>query len=234
MKLEDAHCAIEPFVGCPFGDLVDAGLLPDLHTNKGHVGQVLEGLLGLRLNSRHLDFEDGELKTNKVQLSGKPIETVAIMQLSSQIDDVLARKPFRHLDLCRKVENLLYVPVYREGPERHWMFLPPIHIDMRTPKYAFMIELLEKDYLIISRELRAQVESGPDGQIHTASGHYMQVRAKDSLPYHPIFSSTYRRRVSNKNHAFYFKKAFAVYLQSLSPDYPFDLQRYRREHAADA
>ena len=228
MKLEDAHIAIEPLVGRPFGELVDAGLLPDLHTNKGHVGQVLEGLLGLRLNSRHLDFEDGELKTNKVQLSGKPIETVAIMQLSNQIDDVLARRPFREVDLCRKVENLLYVPVYREGSERNWMFLPPIHIDMRTPKYAFMIELLEKDYLVISRELRSQVESSPAGQIHTASGQYMQVRAKDSRPYHPIFSSIYGRYVSNKNYAFYFKKEFAKYLQTLSPHYPFDPQRYER------
>ncbi len=117
MKLADALAAIEPLVGRPFGDLVDAGLLPDLHTNKGHVGQVLEGILGLRLNSRHLDFEDGELKTNKVRLSGKPIETVAIMQLSNQIDDVLARRPFRHVDLCRKVENLLYVAGPRQGFE---------------------------------------------------------------------------------------------------------------------
>ncbi len=125
------------------------------------------------------------------------------------------------LDLRRKVENLLYVPVYREGPERQWMFLPPIHIDMRTSKYAFMLDLLEQDYLAISRTLRNQVEAGPNSQIHTASARYMQVRTKDSRPYHPIFSSHYGRYISNKNYAFYFKWDFMIYLQSLSPHYPF-------------
>lgn len=228
MRLDDARKLIEPLAGRPFGELLDATLLRDLHTNKGNVGQVLEQLLGLRLSSRHLDFDDGELKTNKVHLSGKPIETVFIMQLSSQVDDVLSRVPFRDLDLSRKVENLLYVPVYREGPEREWMFLPPIHIDMRTPKYAFMLDLLEQDYLVISRTLRAQVEAGPTSTIHTASGRYMQVRTKDSRPYHPIFSSKYGRYISDKNYAFYFKWDFMIYLQSLSPHYPFEPSRYGR------
>jgi len=62
----------------------------------------------------------------------------------------------------------------------------------------------------------------------------LQVRAKDSRPYHPIFSTTYGRYVSNKNYAFYFKKDFAKYLQTLSPHYPFDPQRYERRWQLEA
>jgi DNA mismatch repair protein MutH len=36
----------------------------------------------------------------------------------------------------------------------------------------------------------------------------VQVRSKDSKPYHPIYSNHYGRYISNKNHALYFMKSF--------------------------
>lgn len=67
---------------------------------------------------------------------------------------------------------------------------------------------LEEDYYTICRILQEQIENGIDGNIHTANGKYIQVRSKDSKPYHPIYSNIYGRYVSNKNHAFYFKREF--------------------------
>lgn len=39
---------------------------------------------------------------------------------------------------------------------------------------------------------------------------------KDSKPYHLIYSQLYSREVSNKNHAFYFKKEYMKYITEVS------------------
>ena len=52
------------------------------------------------------------------------------------------------------------------------------------------------------------IETSKDGLIHTSNGTHIQIRSKDSKPYHPIYSHKYGRYVSNKNHAFYFQKQF--------------------------
>ena len=54
------------------------------------------------------------------------------------------------------------------------------------------------------------IETSPDRRIHTSNGQHIQVRSKDSMPYHPIYSGVYGRYVSNKNHAFYFRKEFVL------------------------
>ena len=48
------------------------------------------------------------------------------------------------------------------------------------------------------------------------NGNHIQVRSKDSKPYHPIYSTTYRRNVSDKNHAFYFQKQFVYDIKRLN------------------
>jgi DNA mismatch repair protein MutH len=50
--------------------------------------------------------------------------------------------------------------------------------------------------------------NNPNEMLHTTNGKYLQIRTKDSKPYHPIYSRIYRKNVSDKNHAFYFKKEF--------------------------
>ena len=66
----------------PFSELLK-GHPADLTTNKGHAGGLIEQFLGLRLGSALIDFEDGELKTNKTAATGKPLETIAVIQISS-------------------------------------------------------------------------------------------------------------------------------------------------------
>ena len=74
---------------------------------------------------------------------------------------------------------------------------------------------LEKDYYEICNKLRWNIENSDDGYIHTSNGDLIQVRSKDTKPYRPIFSNTYNRNISNKNHAFYFKKEFMIHCQNL-------------------
>ncbi len=212
MKLVDAIPKINPLVGKRFGTYLDPQELTDLRTNKGRVGQLLERRIGLRNSSGHLDFEDGELKTNKVDSTGRPRETVFITQISSHIDDLLRGVAFRDSFLYSKIRNLLYLPVCKEGPEKDWMFLPYRHAELESAEFSYLLIQLEKDWLDITQKIRDDVLSG-DGNVHTANGLYIQVRTKDSKPYHPIHSDVVGRVISNKNYAFYFMKAFALYLK---------------------
>lgn len=214
MRLIDAIPRIEPLVGKPFGKLLRPEELNDLHTNKGHVGQLLERKIGLRNGSGHLDFEDGELKTNKVRPDGRPRETIFITQISTRIDDLLEGMAFRKSFLYSKIRNLLYLPVCKDGPEPQWAFLPYVHVNLEHPEFSRLTAQLERDWLTIIQEIRAAVHQG-DRQIHTANGHYIQIRTKDSRPYHPIYSEVLGRYVSDKNYAFYFRKEFAVYLREM-------------------
>ena len=69
---------------------------------------------------------------------------------------------------------------------------------------------LQKEVNNICKQLRYHIENSHDGFIHTSNGEHIQIRSKDSQPYHPIYSSTYGRYVSNKNHAFYFQKQLHI------------------------
>lgn len=231
MLLKDATRRLHPYVLRPFGEFLDPAELCDLRTNKGQVGQILERLLGLTCGSANLDFDDGELKTNKVDRTGRPLETMFITMIASRIDEILSGRAFLETDLCQKLVNILYVPVCKEGAEVGWLFLPPIHADLRTRRYAPLLEQLSEDYASIAAQLAVSIETSDDGFIHTANGQLMQVRSKDSMDacgrYHPIYSEVYGRHVSNKNHAFYFRKQFMRELQDASPDYPIGDRRVR-------
>ncbi len=221
MQLEKAKGLLVPFVGVPFGKLFKPNELMDLKTDKGIVGKLLERAIGLSHSSATLDFEDGELKTNKCCPDGRPRETMFITQVSSVIDDILGMQPFLQTPLFKKCQNLLYLPVCKDGVTADWMFLPPIHVDLRTPARAGIRKQLEKDYRSIAEQLASHIENSADGFIHTSNGELIQVRSKDAMPYSPIYSGKYGRYVSNKNHAFYFRKEFMIGLQSQSSDYPF-------------
>ena len=54
----------------------------DYQFNKGKTGQLLELALGMHLSSTNLDFDDGELKTNKCDNAGNPKETVLLHRLA--------------------------------------------------------------------------------------------------------------------------------------------------------
>jgi DNA mismatch repair protein MutH len=188
--------------------------------NKGKTGQLLELALGMHLSSTNIDFDDGELKTNKCDRFGNPRETVFITQISSAIDDIIKESPFEQTHLYEKISNILYVPVCKDGDPKDWMFLPSIHIDLSTQQFSGLREIWRADYYSICAQLRRHIETSSDRFIHTSNGDHIQVRSKDAMDshgnYHPIYSKVYSRYVSDKNHAFYFQKQFVYDIRRMS------------------
>ena len=216
MKLKEAQEKILTICNIPFSELFEESDFPMIIKNKGKTGQLLEMALGKKLDNCNLDFEDGELKSNKCDASGKPLETVFITQIASVIDELLEEKPFEETHLYEKISNILYVPVCKIGKPRDWMFLDAIHIDLSNPRFSSLLKTWESDYYSICRQLKNHIETSRDRYIHTSNGTHIQVRSKDSKPYHPIYSEIYGRNVSNKNHAFYFQKQFVYDIRKMS------------------
>ena len=212
MLLEEAKDKLEPLINRKLGDLVDEEQMEGIIRAKGRTGQLLEILIGNKNSPRTLDFTDGELKTNKCDRYGKPLETMFITQINSIIDDLISKKDFYGTHLYEKISNLLYVPICKEGDPWNWFFLPYIHVNLNDEKNYGLKVQLRRDYYSICEQLKVHIETSDDGYIHTSNGELIQIRSKDSKPYGPIFSNIYDRYVSNKNHAFYFKKEFMRYI----------------------
>lgn len=208
MKLKEAQEKIIQLCNIPFSEIFNETDFETIKRNKGKTGQLLELALGKKLDSFNIDFEDGELKSNKCDQNGTPLETVFITQISSVIDELLEEKKFEDTHLYEKISNILYVPVCKIGDPHDWMFLDAIHIDLSNDRFSSLLDIWREDYYSICKQLKAHIETSADGFIHTSNGRHIQIRSKDSKPYHPIYSSTYGRYVSNKNHAFYFQRQF--------------------------
>lgn len=217
MKLIEAQRRIEKLAYIPFKEYLSPAQVQDamMIINKGKTGQLLELTIGLNLSNTTLDFEDGELKTNKCDRTGKPLETMFITQTASIIDDLLSKRRFQDTKLYQKFQRLLYVPISKDGSPADWMYLTPIQVDLSLPKYYELAQQLEEDYYNICEQLNQQLSESNRATLHTASGEFIQIRTKDSKPYHPIYSNVYGREISDKNRAFYFKKEFMKYITSL-------------------
>lgn len=215
MKLIYAQKKIEQLAYVPFKEYLTNEQFNNIVVNKGKVGQILELTIGLQLSNTTLDFEDGELKTNKCNSLGIPTETMFITQTASIIDELLSFKPFEETKLYKKINRMLYVRINKEGSPENWTFLQPILVDLSLPKYAELATQLKTDYLDICDNLNDQLCLSSNAMLHTASGKYIQIRTKDSIPYHAIYSKTYGRIVSDKNRAFYFKIPCLKYIVSL-------------------
>ncbi len=217
MKLIEAQTRIEKLAHIPFKEYLSPAQVQDamMIINKGRTGQLLELTIGLNLSNTTLDFEDGELKTNKCDRTGKPLETMFITQTASIIDELLSKRRFQETKLYEKLQRLLYVPISKEGIPAEWMYLSPIQVDLSLPKYASLAAQLETDYYNICKQLNEQLSASNKATLHTANGEFIQIRTKDSKPYHPIYSNIYNREISDKNRAFYFRKKFMKYITSL-------------------
>ena len=189
MKLHEAERKLNEIANIKFKDLFTAGELQTIIVNKGKTGQLLELALGMQLSNTNRDFEDGELKTNKCDETGKPKETIFITQVSSMIDDLLQNIPFEETSLFEKIDNILYVPVCKVGEPAEWSFLESIHVDLNEERFFSLREQLHNDYDTICQLLNHHIETSDDGFIHTSNGKFMQIRSKDSKPYHPIYSN---------------------------------------------
>ena len=215
MKLVEAKRKIDSLANIPFKEYLSSSQYNDIIINKGKTGQILELTIGLQLSNTTLDFEDGELKTNKCDRFGNPQETMFITQTASMIDEILDKKTFESTKLYKKLQNLLYVPISKDGEPSQWMYLPCIQVDLTLPKYRILAKQLEQDYYTICDTMNKQLSVSSSAMLHTANGKFIQVRTKDSQPYHPIYSKKYGREISDKNRAFYFKKEFMKYIVSL-------------------
>lgn len=215
MKLKSAKTKINQLANIPFKNYINPEHYHNIIVNKGKTGQLLELTIGLQLSNTTLDFEDGDLKTNKCDRTGKPLETMFITQTASFIDELLYHKPFRETKLFTKLQHLLYVPISKDGSPDEWMYLPCIEVDLSLPKYFALSKQLEKDYYSICTQMNEQLSISSKANLHTVSGELIQIRTKDSKPYTPVYSQKYNRYISDKNRAFYFKKEFMKYIVSL-------------------
>ena len=190
MTLEEALPILNEAVKVPFKDLFD-DLPIDLKTNKGNVGQLLLLHIGLELDSKLKDFSNGELKTNKSDALGDPKETMFITQISRNIDSYVGVDPipFEETQLFEKIDNLVFLPVCKEGERENWFFTSCHHVNL--PSQPSLFKQLKEDYISICNQLTHHIENSKDKFIHTSNGKFIQVRSKDSKPYHPIFSEKY-------------------------------------------
>lgn len=213
MKLDEAVEEIKKVIGIPFKTLYKIEELEGIKIAKGNTGKLLEKIIGLPPGNTLRDFEDGELKTNKCDALGKPLETMFISQISSRFDDLLNDIKFEDSWIYKKIDKLLYVPVVKvsQNPD-DWYFLNYKLVTIE--KGSELFNQLNEDFETIKRKVLIDLSIN-DGFIHTSSGKYIQIRTKDAMPYNRIFSKKLNRFVSeDKNFAFYFQKQFMIDIQN--------------------
>ena len=184
--------------------------------NKGGIGQMLLLYLGLPLDSKLTDFEDGELKTNKTDKKGESKESIFIMQISKIIDELICETPkdFYSSNLFKKIKNVVIVGVCKDNADPNkWFFTYCYNFSHIKNKKLY--KQFEFDYKSICTQLKAYISNSKDEFIHTSNGDHIQIRSKDSKPYHPIYSKLMKKNISNKNHAFYFLAKFTKHLKEL-------------------
>lgn len=128
---------------------------------------------------------------------------------------MIQNKSFAESRLAQKIFNFLYVGIFRDKDiDPHlWKFFSPIHINFADNKFDLIWQQLESDYNIICAKIKKDIESR--GRISTSNGKYIQIRTKDSAPYHPIYSDIYKKYISDKSYAFYFQRDFIKAIKAI-------------------
>ena len=147
MKLKEAQEKINKLANIPFNELFSENELSNIIINKGKTGQLLELALGMNLTNSNLDFEDGELKTNKCDKTGKPLETVFITQINSVIDQLLEKVEFEKTHLYEKIDNLLYVPVCKIRKRSGLVFLAKYPYRLKSSSICYIKGYMERRLL---------------------------------------------------------------------------------------
>lgn len=212
LRLAEAEQALQDLIDVPFGDLLPAKALAKVRVDKGLIGKLIERQLGLDQSTALLDFPDGELKSYMCHENGLPKATIAVTQISSFIDDIIALRPLDESPLWRKLRRTLYVAVRRHGGPIRWRITRVQFVDLEDQRYRHIVDQLSEDYTRISQAVRRRTAVAR-GNIGTTSGRILQIRTKDSVPYCPIFSQSRGRCVSTKNFAFYLLPEFLAMAQ---------------------
>ena len=218
MLLNDAHKKLINLKGKTVGEILTQfeSRIKEFKINKGGIGQMILLYLGLPLDSKLTDFDDGELKTNKTDKDGKSKETIFITQISSIIDELIGEKSkdFFQSNLFKKIKNVALVGICKDDKDfNNWKFT--YYHTFSFDKNKNLFNEFNDDYKTICEQLKNHIKTSKDNFIHTSNGKYIQVRSKDSKPYHPIYSKKFEKYISNKNHAFYFKKDLTKFLERL-------------------
>ena len=227
MKLNDAYQKLINLKGKTVGEILSKfeSSIKEFKINKGGIGQMLLLYLGLPLDTKLTDFVDGELKTNKTDSKGNSKETIFITQILSTIDELIDDNPksFWTSNLFKKIKNVIVVGICKDDNDiSKWKFTFCYNFSYKVNKKLYL--KFEKDYYSICKILKYHLKKSypkdyvgkkyTDGLIHTSNGELIQIRSKDSKPYHPIYSKKYKKFVSNKNHAFYFLRDFIQHVKS--------------------
>jgi len=218
MLLNEAYKKLINLKGKTVGEILAQfeSSIKEFKINKGGIGQMLLLYLGLTLDNKLTDFDDGELKTNKTDKDGNGKETIFITQVLSIIDELIAETPkdFYSSNLFKKIKNVIIIGVCKDDVDfNKWKFTYCYNFSYTKNKELF--KQFESDYNSICNQLKNHIQNSKDGFIHTSNGEFIQIRSKDSKPYHSIYSNILEKNISNKNHAFYFKKSLTKYLQKL-------------------
>ena len=159
--------------------------LPKPRKNKGVRGQLLELALGIPNSSKLTDLVDGELK------SYTKGESVAVTQLRHTLPEIFNNTPFNKSKLGIKISRTLYVAFVRNNN-----FLG-------TATHTKTNKMIEQDYNDICDFIRNTTTL----KTFTGRNGILQIRTKDSKPYHPI--KWEGKEISNKGFAFYLTGRYA-------------------------
>lgn len=210
MYLEDALKLILALEGKKIGDIGQ----PDL-INKGVVGQIVERKIGVNLSSDLLDFEDGELKSNKF-LKGKPAETLAVTLVGHILPEIDADVTWPNSKVLKKISSFIFLPIHKDNPDpTEWLVGKAVHFSKN--QFSKQYEQLAQDYDAIARQIKDVLRN--NGELHTFNGpnEYLQIRTKDGKDslgnYHPVKYNG--RFISNKNYAFYIRPGFLKSILSI-------------------
>ena len=215
MKLQEGFDKLVKYEKKPLKDILTADQLTQLRgPDKGQSGKLIEKLIGLSNTTKTLDFEDGELKTNKCDKDGTPQETIAITQFTNP-DVLLNPCTFIETAVYKKLANVVYVFICKDGDVNDWFIHTVKHVDFTAPEHADILQQMRDDYYHICNTADTHIAADVNNTLHTLNGQYLQVRTKDSKPYHPMYSEKYQREVSDKGRAFYLQRHFLQTIQRL-------------------
>ena len=164
--------------------------LPKPRKNKGVRGQLLELALGIPNSSKLTDLVDGELK------SFTKGESVAVTQLRHTLPEIFNNTPFNKSKLGIKISRTLYVAF-----DRNNNFLGTAKINYTDNK------LIADDFDYISHVIRFRYLTGQQLNTITGLNKILQIRTKDSKPYHPV--TWEGRQLKDKSMGFYLTGKYA-------------------------
>ncbi|MFT6398105.1 MAG: DNA mismatch repair protein MutH [Bradymonadia bacterium] len=205
-SLAEAHANSAGLVGCRFGELFPSAVIGAMQVNKGGAGQAIERLLGVASGGRGRDFRDGELKTFRCDVDGYPIESIGLLQFGARFDKLLDCEPFEETALFHKLQSLLMLGVYKDGPAAQWKVTSAMRVV--TSAESDWFAPIERSYREVVKRVLVELSAGRE--LSTITEDCLQIRVHDSRPYRPVFSERLQRQVANKQLGFYFPRATVI------------------------